>query len=422
MPCPLGQTVQPRATVGAVAGAGHRGLAPTRALRRGSGEALAENNRDLTAANRQLVLSCLLDSKAKSRVEISKMTDLAPASVNRLCKVLLDSGLVEEAGSDTSTGGRPSMLLRFNPRARRLLAVDIVSETLEAATVSLDGQILSRESIDWSGLGSEERAYRLVNYVAERVAEAADDPFVAVGVSVPGPVTEDGTVMIAPAFGWVELPLGEMLANRVDCPVLVDNDMNLYAYAEWSQVPSDIEESLVVLGVYHGIGLGIVEGGRVWRGMNGVGGQMGRMFLDMEGFTSQEHAGFGQTEEELGAGALKRKAIEAGLLAPGSPTVDPVFEAAKKGDPAALAFLEDMMLGYAFQIANFSAVIAPDTIVLGGLFERWSEVVKPILERRLEGALLQAPRLVGGRLEGNAKLIGAALYALEQQGGVLSLA
>ncbi len=383
---------------------------------------MGENGRDLTAANRQLVLGCLLDFRTKSRIDIAKMTGLAPASVNRLTKVLLDSGLVTEAGQDTSTGGRPSMLLRFNPRARQMLAIDVSDATLEAATVALDGEVLDHESINWSGQGSERRVSILLNYVRDRVAEDGDESFVAVGVSIPGPVTEDGVVMVAPSLGWSELPLGSMLQDVVSVPVIVENDMNLYAYAEWSRNPSTDDETLVALGVYHGIGLGIVEGGRVWRGKNGAGGQMGRMYLDLEGFTGKQNFGFGQTEEHLGTSALRRSAIERGLLPKDATNVDPVFAAVENGSVAAREFLEEVMLGYAFQIANFSAVMAPDTIVLCGLFERWSSVVAPMLSERLEGTVLQVPQLTASALKEDAKLIGAGLYSLDQLGGITALA
>lgn len=384
---------------------------------------MGENNgRDLTAANRRLVLSCLLSMRTKSRVEIAKITGLAPASVNRLAKALLKAGLIEEAGSDTSTGGRPSMLLRFNPRSRQMLAIDVTDTSLDAATVSLDGEILEHESVYWGSQGPDRRVLTLLRYVTKRVSEKDGPPFVAVGLSIPGPVTEDGMVMIAPSMGWEELPLSEMLREAIDLPVVADNDMNLYAYAEWCREPSDYEETLVALGVYHGIGLGIVEGGRIWRGKNGAGGQMGRMYLDIEGFTNRQHLSFGQTEEKLGTSALKSAAIARGLLPKHATTVDPVFAAAERGEADAVEFLDEAMLGYAFQIANFSAVIAPDTIVLCGLFERWSSVVTPMLTDRLAGTLLQVPTLSPSVLKEDGKLIGAGLYALDQIGGIAALA
>ena len=457
----------------------------------------AARERDVTAPNRRAVLSTLLKGERLSRIDIARHTGLAPASVNRLAAGMIDAGLIVEAGSDESTGGRPSMLLAFNPDAAQVLAFDVTPQAIEVATLNLQGQITSRSSHPTGGAQGQELADHLVQLAidiamggpsdsatgtsAQATTEQAIEPapesaeapqaqaprFAAIGVSVPGPVDDEGVVTVAPSLGWQNLDLKAMLEQALGQPVAVENDMNLYALAEWTESDSGQEGSLAVLGVYHGIGLGIVEAGRIWRGRGGAGGQMGRMYMDPAGFASKGHAQFGQMETLLGASALRDRAIQEGLIPETSKTADPLFQLAAEAKPAdlstqpapkagvrgrapetvveqcapetqaapeaqaapqgaeaqaALAFVEGALEGYAFQIANVSAILAPDTLVMAGLFQTWWELVIPILDQKLAGTVLHGPELVPSKLQGGAKLVGAALYALEESGGILALA
>ena len=217
----------------------------------------AARERDVTAPNRRAVLSTLLKGERLSRIDIARHTGLAPASVNRLAAGMIDAGLIVEAGSDESTGGRPSMLLAFNPDAAQVLAFDVTPQAIEVATLNLQGQITSRSSHPTGGAQGQELADQLVQVATETVSATPQPPrFAAIGVSVPGPVDDEGVVTVAPSLGWQDLDLKAMLEQAVGQPVAVENDMNLYALAEWSQSDTGREGSLAVLGVYHGIGLG----------------------------------------------------------------------------------------------------------------------------------------------------------------------
>lgn len=389
-----------------------------------NGGADAIGSRDLTLDNRRRVLQALLRSPVVSRVEISRDTGLAPASVYRLSRALIESGLAEEAGVDEATGGRPSRLLRFNPNARDILAVDVTPGRVEAATLNLVGEIVGRESVSVQGMSPQRSADFLVDYVAGRIRQSGPAPFASIGLSIPGPVTANGLVTVAPSLGWESLPLGERFAQRVAQPVTLENDMNLFAYAEWEVVHPAGDEAIVVLGAYHGIGVGIAEAGSIWRGSNGAAGQFGRMYMDVATFAkrAQDYRDFGQTEALLGSSALRRRAVERGLIEARDGTLDDVFLKAVGEDEAAEQFLDEVLTEYAFQIANLSAVVAPRAIVLAGFLDKWSDLVIPILEDKLEGAVLECPRLIPTALKEDAKLIGAGLYSLARRGGILALA
>ena len=379
----------------------------------------------IAARNRRLVLASLLPGEPLSRVEIARETGLAPATVNRLTATLLKNGLVREVGSDSATGGRPSMLVKFNPDAQHVLAADITQNGIELARTNLGSDIIAKQWISIDGLDSDQIMRRFVEVISEATrAQAAmpgGKPYVCVGISVPGPVTNSGVVTVAPAVGWQDVPVGAALSDHLSIPFTIENDVNLLAYAEYHHGVETPGESLVAIGVYQGVGAGIVENGRLWRGQQGAAGQFGRMLMDVSGLRDRR-PGFGQVERLLGEDALRDRAAEASIIFSDDNTADDVFAQAQAGDAAALSLLEQAMDEYPFQIANLSAVVAPDTVVFAGLFEKWSDLVIPMLHERLEGNVLHQPRLLASTLLDDGKLIGASSYALDQFGGVLALA
>ncbi len=377
--------------------------------------------RDPSKANRVLILEQLLDGRALSRIELARETGLSPATVGRLISTLLSSQLLKEVGSDQETGGRPSQLVQFDPDSRLVASVDITQDTLEGALVNLRGEVVHRELRPVSKMGPVEKAGALRAMVSHLSSLAPSGSLVAAGASVPGPVTEKGSVTLAPAVQWYNFPLAEHLDGASAVPVVIENDVNLIAYGEYFRGLGASVSSLLAIGVFQGVGAGIVENGRLWRGQGGAAGQFGRMLMDVSGLR-EDRKGFGQVERHLGEDALRDRALQAAIRFSDDASADSLFEKVLAGDRGSTDLFNTAMDEYAFQLVNLSAILAPEVIVFDGLFGRWSHLVIPALEERLQGNVLHPSSLRQTCLGGDAKLIGAALYALDQRGGVLELA
>ncbi len=374
---------------------------------------------ELSQYNRMRIIQTLVAGGQLSRVEIARLTRMSPATVNRLTTSLMAQDLVVEAGSNEATGGRPSLMVRFNPDARSILAIDMWEGAIEVALLNLAGEEIERDRILLDGTDAQSKLNLLVETVAEWDAREGDH-LAAVGVSVPGPVSEDGVVLIAPALQWYDLQVVSPLQAVTRAPVTVENDVNLIALAEYLNLESANHKTLVAMAVFQGVGAGIVEDGRLWRGNHGAAGQFGRMLRDVSGLKHQRY-GFGHLETELGEQGLLQRAINARVVSPEVDSADSVFRAAEEGDLEALAMVESVADDYAFHLVNVCAMIAPDIVVFGGLFERWSELLIPMIAERLQGNVVHMPELRTAALGDEGKIIGAGMFALRQAGGIRSL-
>lgn len=365
------------------------------------------------------VVACIQECGPISRVDVARRTGLAPATVNRWVARMLSTGLVRDVGADLGTGGRPSTLLELDERHGITLAVDVADRHIDIARLDLNGQAVTSERIETHGPPGEARLSEVVDRIA--TAAAGDPPALALGVSVPGPVDRDGRVIFAPALQWHDVPLGRLLAEATGLTVVVENDANLIALAEYSRGPWDDVQSLVTIAVFDGIGMGIVEGGRVWRGATGAAGQVGRMLFTPDSLGST-FEGFGDLELHLGRVGIAARAARRGLVDSADPrNADRFLALADDGAPAAVELLDELMDEFAFALVNVCALLEPDVVALSGLFDHWGDLVVPHLAERMTGQVVTMPRLARSSIGDSAALTGAGIQAFEARGGLPAL-
>ena len=107
----------------------------------------------------------------------------------------------------------------------------------------------------------------------------------AIGVGMPGFVNfEEGIVYnLTNVRGWVEIPLKKRLADATHLPVIVENDANCMAYAEWKRGAGRGLQHLVAITMGTGVGGGIIANGMMIRGANYGAGEIGQTSIDFEG-------------------------------------------------------------------------------------------------------------------------------------------
>jgi glucokinase len=218
--------------------------------------------------------------------------------------------------------------------------------------------------------------------IADIVAQfAAHYDVRAVGIGAAGFVDiARERVLFAPHLAWRHEPLREAVEQRVGCPVVIENDANAAAWAEWRFGAGRGEDHLICLTLGTGIGGGIIVEGAVQRGRYGMAGEFGHMQVVAQGGRRCECGNRGCWEQYSSGNALVREARE--LAASGSPMAhgmlalaggDPgkisgplVSRAATEGDLAAAELFAEVGQWLGVGIANLVAAYDPGTVVVGG--------------------------------------------------------
>ncbi|MER5978542.1 ROK family transcriptional regulator [Streptomyces sp. NPDC001857] len=198
--------------------------------------------RDLRRGNRTVVLQRLYFDGPMSRFELGPATGLSAGSISNVVAELVADGLVEEAGSVESDGGRPRILLRVAPASGHMIGVD-VGETrvrVELFDLTLTELARAERPLEHHGYDVEVIVGHIRDGVAEVLSQTGLDPerLLGVGIGVPGIVarTDQGAVVHGPTIGWDAVALESLLRSTCDLPesvpYFIDNGARTLGQAE----------------------------------------------------------------------------------------------------------------------------------------------------------------------------------------------
>lgn len=316
-------------------------------------------------------------------------------------------------------------------RGEPTLAVDLGGTNVRAAVILADGTIVARRQLPT-------RADAGLNEVLERVAEAvgtvATDANVSatapVGIVLPGvlnPLT--GFLTIAPNLGWHDLPIRDLIAERLGRPVAIGNDVNAGAFGEWHYGAGQGTRDFIYIACGTGVGGGIITDGRLLLGRDGLAGEVGHMVVTLDG--PRCHCG-GHGCLEAYAGGWAIEAAAQSLLDAGIPSIltdlmeercenlsGPLINyAAEHDDGLAIEVLSRAGRALGFAVASLVHLFNPEVVAIGGgvisagpfLFDPMQEA---LAEHLIEG-FGKDLRVIPAALGQDSGLLGAAVLA--QQG------
>ncbi|HET7081366.1 MAG TPA: ROK family protein [Chloroflexia bacterium] len=321
-----------------------------------------------------------------------------------------------------------------------VIGIDLGGTKILTARFDLRGQVLAQVR---EQTRAEEGPDAVINRMAGTVQAVMQgvDPagLVGVGVGSPGPIyPATGVVSRPPNLpGWDNVPLRDILRDRLRAqlgrtvPVETGNDANVAALGEFRfgvgrQFPA--VRHLVYFTVSTGIGGGVIAGGRIADGAHGIAAEVGHMTVDLNGPLC--NCGNIGCIEAIAAGpAIARRGADlvatgrAPLLTrlansePEAVTTAMVDEAARQGDPDALALLEYTGRAFGFAVVNIVHLFNPQIVAIGGGVAKMGDLlfdpVRAVVQAHAQPAFQQDLRIVPAALGDLAGVLGAAALVLQ---------
>jgi glucokinase len=304
------------------------------------------------------------------------------------------------------------------------IGVDIGGTKVLAAVVDEHGEALAQTRRETPARDTAEIVHRTVS-VIEELRESYDVS--AIGIGAAGWIdAARANVLYAPNLAWRNEPLRDLIAAQVDIPVVVENDGNVAAWAEFLfGAGRDADDSMVLVAIGTGIGSGIVIGGQLIRGSHGIAGEVGHV-TSVPGGHLCGCGRLGCLEQYASGSALVRYAQQtatddpdlAKQLLKAAGSVEGingplVTQAAKAGDQAALNAFDQIAYWLGTGLADLVQIFDPQVLVIGGGVVESGDLLLAPVRRHFDEALAQRGRLPVGEvrpaLMGNkAGVIGAA--------------
>ncbi|MGN0507564.1 MAG: ROK family glucokinase [Lachnospiraceae bacterium] len=282
-----------------------------------------------------------------------------------------------------------------------VFGIDIGGTTVKCGLFTTEGELLDKWEIPTNRAnGGESVPQDITDALLAKMQEKGieREQMLGAGVGVPGPVTEDGTVLKCANLGWGIFNVNDKMSSLLGLPVVAANDANVAALGEMWKGGGKGYEDIVMVTLGTGVGGGIILNGKIRAGSNGGAGEIGHMIVNPEETRVCGCGGHGHLEQYASATGITYLAEQA-LRETDQPstlrTVEKlqakdVFDHAKAGDALALSLVDKVCEILATALTHVAATVDPQAFVIGGGVSKAGEILTEGLKKHYGKNLLNA--------------------------------
>ena len=353
-------------------------------------------NRELTKTINQFnILNAIRKAGLISRIEIAEITGQSRAAVTNItARLLKEKMIVEKETKTSSSRGRRRVMLTLNPTAVHVVGVKLSAFQVSFAVTNMQADVLSslivpvrigKKSVEFVADLIEEGIRHCVSEARINLRKIS-----GIGIGIPGFVSgEKGITYWSPLYRKGNTNLRDLIRKRFNIRTYIENDANTVTLAQqWFGEGSGIDNFIMVT-VEHGVGMGIVVNGQIYRGANGIGAEFGHMVIKPGGAACR-CGKRGCIESYVADYSVLEAAINACKAGQwqcrniSSLTIEEVTLMARKGEPALRKIFKrgGQILGLG--ISGLVQIFNPEKIIIAGegvragalLFEPMRKMIK----------------------------------------------
>lgn len=356
-------------------------------------------NVDLVKQLNSAAVYRLIDQQGPiSRIQVADVSQLAPASVTKITRQLLERGLIKEVAQQASTGGRRAISLTTEVKPFHSVAVRLGRDYVQFCLYDLGGAALAQDQHDFRYTNQSDLQQGLTALLKDFISRSQDkiDQLIAIGITLPGLVNPTtGVVEYMPNTDIDKLALGEIIREKFGIECFVGNDVRGMALAEhYFGASQDCQDSILV-SVHRGTGAGIIVNGQVFLGFNRNVGEIGHIQIDPLGEQCQ-CGNFGCLETVAANPAIIQRVkkliaqgYESSLAKLDHITIQDVCNHALEGDELAQQSLVRVGNQLGKAIAITINLFNPQKIVIAGDITAAKDIVFPAIQRNVENQSLK---------------------------------
>jgi predicted NBD/HSP70 family sugar kinase len=370
------------------------------AVRQQSGDASL-----LRRLNSAAILRILREAEVATLSELARAARVSRPTAEVIVDDLVAEGWAEECGEEPGDRqrGRPAKRFRFRAAAGHVLGIGIGGSSLRAMVADLNGTIVvTGRAPNHRDMPAGERldaVAALAGDVAAQAGVALADVAV-VGVGTTGTVDNAGRVVKSVALsGWTGLDLQGELTRRLPAPVLVENDMRLAVLAEHWRGAARGRDDVVYLFTGDRIGMGLLIGGRPYRGAHAAAGEIG----------AQPHNNWTAFHHVMDYAM----AVEPGELRSSRQSAEFAIARARAGDERAGQAVREFARGLAAGLTTVVNPLDPDMVVIGGSLSSAGDLLVEPVRELFEEYCPYPPEVVASGLGAECITLGAVRLALD---------
>lgn len=354
------------------------------------------SNREFTKTINQFhILNTIRRAGLISRVEIAEVTGQSRAAVTNItARLLKEKVIVEKETKTSSSRGRRRVLLALNPAAAYVVGVKLSAFQVSFAVTNMQADVLSSLIVPVR-IGKKSVEF-VADLIEEGIRHCVSEALISmrkisgIGIGIPGLVSgTNGITYWSPLYRKGNTTLRELIQKRLTIQTYIENDANTVTLAQqWFGEGRGVDNFIVVT-VEHGVGMGIVVNGQIYRGVKGIGAEFGHMVIKPGGIPCR-CGKRGCIESYVADYSILEAAIDACKAGKwqynnsASLTIEEVTAIAKKGEPALQKIFKRSGEILGLGISGLVQIFNPEKIIIAGegvragalLFESMQKMVK----------------------------------------------
>jgi predicted NBD/HSP70 family sugar kinase/biotin operon repressor len=374
-----------------------------------------------------LLLKTIRDLGGVTRSDLSRLTGLSRSAVAHAVAALLADGLIierEPGGGHAGQRGRPPTLLTPSRPPGHVVGIDFGHAHVGVAIADTAGEVLAESRL---GADVDHRADEVLDMSARMTRDLLSQAgvplgqVVAVVAGIPGPVDPLTRALRPPAIlaAWAGRDAGQEVATRLGRPVEVANDADLGALGELRYGAGRGRRDFVYVKASHGVGAGLVLGGRIYRGAAGMAGEIGHTSLpDATEWCRCGNRGCLETVVSLGP--LSRRLARIGIPPATGGAGWPAGRLQENALAVRVLTEAGRILGRA--LADLCNCLNPEAVILGGEIGTAGPPlvagVRESIDRYAQPAAAEAVQVLAAGLGTRSELMGAVALAAGQVAGL----
>lgn len=359
--------------------------------------------------------------------DLSKEIDLSVPTVTKFINEMCEEGYINDYGKLETSGGRYPNLYGLNPDSGYFVGVDIKRFAVNIGLINFKGDMVElKMNIPFQFENSAEALNKLCQLIQGFIRKTTidKDKILNINVNVSGRVNSD-TGYSYSLFNFEERPLTEVLREKLNYKVTIDNDTRAMTYGEYMAGNVKNEKDIIFVNISWGLGIGIIIDGKVYKGKSGFSGEFGHTSaFDNEILC---HCGKkGCLETEASGSAMHRillERIKSGAISILSEkvqnnltiTLDEIIAAINKEDMLCIEIMEEIGQKLGKQIAGLINIFNPEMVIVGGTISSTGDYITQPIKTAIRKYSLNLVNkdsvILTSKLKDKAGVVGACMLA-----------
>ncbi|MFA9560346.1 ROK family protein [Evansella sp. AB-rgal1] len=339
--------------------------------------------------NQNLILEEIIKNKQISRADLAKSLNISAPSISTNVEPLLRSGILHERGLGKSAAGRKPIMLQFNFKYGYILGIDLSKGRIVSALSDLSGK---PERITKGERTKHVVGHDLITMIEEHIhmvlkrEEVELTSILAIAIASPGILMNHRHIRLdLDQINWQDVNPALVLQERLNVPVVLENDINLATLAEYQSLKKyEQTENMVFISIGRGLGSGLIIRGELYKGSFGGAGEVALMSSSIKSQNLQYY------ETILSLESLRKEVLISRPISSNSVQIEDdekfleyISDLLSKGDPYIHTCIDNMSKHIAVMISNVSALFNPQLVVIGGELMTLSNYLFPKIKNEV---------------------------------------